>query len=262
VAFEVAHELRGPSDAPVLVLSGSLGTDRSMWDPQAEPLGDRFRVLRYDQRGHGASPVPPGPYSIADLGSDLLALLDRLAIERASLCGLSIGGMSSMWVAAHAPERVERVVLCCTAASLAPEVSAAYAERAATVREQGLAGIADAVVARWFTPRYRDACPDVVEWMRRRLLGTPPEGYAGCCEALAALDLRRELSLIEAPTLVLAGAEDPAIPPERVRLIADGVAGARFTSVPQAAHLASIERAELVTALMLSFLDPDEEEAL
>jgi 3-oxoadipate enol-lactonase len=259
MSCELSYEASGPATAPVLVLAGSLGTDRSMWDPQVAPLASRFRVVRYDLRGHGESPVPPAPYSVADLGEDLLALLDRLEIERASLCGLSIGGMTSMWVAARAPERVERMVLCSTTAWFGSAASAAYAERAAIVRERGLEELADSVVARWFTAKFREAERDVVARMRRILVATPPEGYAGCCEAIAAMDLRPELSSISVPTLVVAAEDDPATPPQHGRAVADGIAGAAFTVVPSAAHLASIERAELVTTLLLRFLHPEEE---
>ncbi len=212
---ELHHEFRGKRGSPALVFTGSLGTDLTMWMPQAELLKPRFCTLRYDIRGHGRSPVPAGPYSIDDLGSDLLALLDRLGIERASLCGLSIGGMISMWVAAHAPERVERLVLCCTSAQLGPP--SAWAERAATVRAEGVGAIADAVLARWFTPGFAEARPEVIERMRGILTATPPEGYAGCCEAIAEMDLRGDLPSVTAPTLVLAGSDDPATPPAHGR---------------------------------------------
>src|SRR5438270_3909234 len=190
-----------------------------MWRPQSDRLGERFRTLCWDVRGHGASEVPPGPYSMDDLGSDLIALLDRLEIERASLCGLSLGGMISMWLAAHAPERVERLVLCCTSAQLGP--ASAWTERAAAVRAAGVESIADAVLARWFTPEFGVAHPEVLRRMRRILAATPSEGYAGCCEAIAAMDLRSELPSIAAPTLALAGEQDPATPPEHLRRIAE-----------------------------------------
>jgi 3-oxoadipate enol-lactonase len=259
-ACEVRHEVSGPAGAPTLVLTGSLGTSSAMWDPQAGPLGERFRLVRYDVRGHGRSPVPPGPYEISDLGEDLIALLDRLEIERALLCGLSIGGMIGMWTAAHAPERVERLAVICTSAHLGP-AAAAYAERAATVRSQGVEAVADAVLERWFTPGFRQANPGFVARMREMLVATPREGYAGCCEALAAMDLRADLDKIRAPTLVLAGEDDLATPPEHGRAIAEGVSGAQLSVVSQAAHLASVERAEVVTSLLLRFLDPSEEEA-
>ncbi len=254
---ELRHEFRGKRGSPALVFSGSLGTDLTMWEPQAERLKPRFCTLRYDLRGHGSSPVPPGPYSIADLGGDLLALLDRLGIERASLCGLSIGGMISMWVAAHSPERVDRLVLCCTSAQLGPREG--WIERAATVRADGVGAIADAVLGRWFTASFAAAHPDVIERMRGILSSTDREGYAGCCEAIADMDLRDAITSISAPTLVIAGADDPATPPEHGRLIADLIPGARFEVISPAAHLATIERPDLTTAMILRFLSESEE---
>ncbi|MBV9194721.1 MAG: 3-oxoadipate enol-lactonase [Solirubrobacterales bacterium] len=249
------HELSGPADAPVLVLSGSLGTDLSMWDPQAQALSARFRLLRYDQRGHGRSPVPRGPYSIAELGQDLLALLDRLEIDRALICGLSIGGMTGMWVAAHAPERVQRLVLLCTSALLGP--AEMWRERAETVRTSGVEAIADAGLERWFTEGFRRRSPEIVARLRAALVATPPEGYASCCEAIAAMDLRGDLASIATPTLVVSGADDPATPPEHGRRIADAVAGARFEVIGPAAHLASVEQPERVTELILGFLNEE-----
>lgn len=257
---DVHYELRGPARAPLLLLAGSLGTDMSMWDPQVQALGDRFRLLRYDLRGHGSSPAPAGPYSIADLGDDLLALLDRIGIERANICGLSIGAMAAMWVAAHTPERLQRLVLCCTSARFDDEVRATYRERAALVRRGGLEPIADAVVSRWFTPSFMKTRPEAVERMRRVLIATSREGYAGCCEALAAMDLRSDLRSITAPTLVIAGQDDPATPPAHGRLIAENITGARLSIVSHAAHLANIERAELLTALLMRFVDRNETE--
>ncbi len=245
----------GPSDAPVLVMSGSLGTDRSVWGAQAEALADHYRVITYDLRGHGHSPVTAGPYDVADLGDDLLALLDRLEVENAFLCGLSIGGMASMWAAAHAPDAVDRLVVCCTTARFDLEARAAYRERGQTVREHGFAPIADAVLGRWLRPEFAEANPETAERLRGGLLATPREGYAACCEALATVDLRYDLTRIRAPTLVIAGADDMATPPEHGRLIADRVAGARLEVVADAAHLAPVEQAEAITGLIRGFLD-------
>ena len=256
---ELKYEFRGKRGSPALAFSGSLGTDLTMWLPQAEVLKPHFCTLRYDIRGHGSSPVPPGPYSMDDLGSDLVALLDRLGIERASLCGLSIGGMISMWVAAQAPERVERLVLCCTSAQLGPRES--WLERAALVRADGVEAVADAVLGRWFTPEFTRAHPDVIDRMRAQLVATPREGYAGCCEAIANMDLTPVLPSITAPTLVVSAAEDPSIPPEHGRRIASLIPGARFELVENARHIASIEQADLITSLIDGFLRPNEEEA-
>jgi 3-oxoadipate enol-lactonase len=252
VPVDLNYSLDGLEDAPVIVFTGSLGTDLTMWLPQSDRLGERFRTLRYDIRGHGASEVPPAPYSMSDLGSDLVELLDRLEIERVTLCGLSIGGMISMWVAAHAPDRVERLVLCSTSAQLGPP--SAWSERAATVRAEGVQAIADAVLARWFTLGFAAAHPEVIERMRRQLTATPREGYAGCCEAIADMDLRGDLPSVAAPTLVIAAENDPSTPPEHGRLVAELIPGARFEVIAPAAHIATIERPDLTTAMILRFL--------
>jgi 3-oxoadipate enol-lactonase len=181
-----------------------------------------------------------------------VALLDRLGIGRASLCGLSIGGMISMWVAAHAPERVHRLILCCTSAKLGPRES--WLERAAIVRADGVGAVADAVLDRWFTPGFAQSHPDVIDRMRAQLLATPREGYAGCCEAIAAMDLTGDLPSITAPTLVVSAAEDPSIPPEHGRRIAELIPGARFELVENARHIASVEQADVITALIDDFL--------
>jgi 3-oxoadipate enol-lactonase len=250
---EVHHLLEGPEEAPVLVLSNSLGTTLGMWDEQAPALSERFRLLRYDHRGHGGSPVPPGPYKIEDLGRDVLALLDRLGVERCSFCGLSIGGIVGMWLAGEAPERVERLVLCCTSARFAPDV---FDSRARTVHAEGVSAIADAVVERRGKPALRTNCPDVVEWARCMLLDTPAEGYAGCCEAIRDADLSGRIGTISVPTLVIAGADDPAAAPDQVELVRDSIPGASLEVIPGAAHLANIERPDAVTQAILDHLSP------
>ena len=247
-AVSVNHVLEGPEDTPILVLSNSLGTTLGMWDDQAPSLREQFRLLRYDARGHGDSPAPQGPYAIGDLGRDVLSLLDRLGIERASFCGLSIGGMVGMWLASEAPERFERLVLCCTAARLDPEP---WQTRAETVRAEGLGAIADAVVERWFTPQFRASRPETVQWAATMLRETDAEGYAACCEAIRDMDLRDRLASITAPTLVISGADDPAIPPEHGGFISEAVPGASFEVIPNAAHLANVEQPEKITRAVL-----------
>lgn len=241
--------LDGPERAPALLLCNSLGTTLEMWEPQVPALATRFRLVRYDRRGHGGSPVPPGPYSIEDLGRDAIALLDELGIERASFCGLSIGGMVGMWLASEAPERIDRVVLCCTAPILPPREQ--WLERATTVRAQGVAAIADASLDRWFTPL---APRSLVETFRTMLVATPAEGYAGCCEALADLDLRDRLAAIEAPTLVITGAEDPVAPPEAGELLAACISGARHVTVAGTRHIANAEQPSTFTQHLLAHL--------
>jgi 3-oxoadipate enol-lactonase len=250
-AIEVHHLLEGPEDAPVLVLSNSLGTTLEMWDEQTPVLSERFRLLRYDHRGHGGSTVPPGPYKIEDLGRDVLVLLDRLEVERFSFCGLSLGGMVGMWLASEAPELVERLVLCCTSARFAPDT---FDSRARTVRADGVGAIADAVVERWFTPAFREGRPEIAEWARRMLLEMPDEGYAGCCEAVRDADLSDTLGTISASALVIAGADDPAAPPDQAESIRDSIPGASLQVVSEAAHLANIEQPEAVTQAILDHL--------
>ncbi len=245
--------LDGPPGAPVLVLGGSLGTTSAMWTPQLAELASRFWVVRYDHLGHGGSLAPPGPYSIDQLGRELLALLDELVIERASFAGLSLGGMVGMWVAAHAPERVQRLALFCTSARLGP--AEMWHQRAAAVRASGVPAVVDAVMARWFTPAFARERPEVVAAHREMVTGTPAEGYAGCCEAIAAMDLRADLGSITAPTLVVAGAQDPATPPPHAELIASAIPGARLVVLDPAAHLATVEQPERASRLLLDHLE-------
>jgi 3-oxoadipate enol-lactonase len=248
---DVHHIVVGPSDAPTLVLSNSLGTTLAMWDPQVPAFAERFRLVRYDTRGHGRSPVPTPPYDIADLGADLLALLDRLEIERVSVCGLSLGGMTALWVAANAPDRVDRLVLCSTSARLGPPE--AWAERAAAVRAGGMTAVADSVVRRWFTEAFAAREPEVVEGFRAMLRSQPADGYAAACGVVERMDLVPSLGAIRAPTLIIAGDDDPATPPEHARRIADGVAGARVVTVG-ASHLLNVEVEEQVTRAALDHL--------
>lgn len=253
MSAHLAHTITGAAAAPVVVLGSSLGTTRAMWSPQIEALTERFRVVSYDHRGHGESDVPPAPYEIADLGRDLLAMLDALGIERFSFAGLSIGGMVGMWVASEVPQRVHRLALLCTSAALA--APAAWQKRAAAVRAGGMAAIATAVVAGWFTPRYAAAHAEVVERYVAMLLAAPVEGYIGCCEAIAEMDLRDRLTRIVAPTLVISAIQDLAIPPQHSEAIVAAVPGARLELIADAAHLASVEQPAAATRLLIDHLE-------
>lgn len=247
------HQLAGPPNAPALLLGSSLGTSHAMWEPQIVALSKTRRVIAFDHRGHGGSPVPAGPYAMSDLGGDVIALMDELGLERASYVGISLGAMLGLWLAVHAPERIECLILIGGSAHVPP--AAAWHERAATVREAGsTAVLAETVVERWFTPAYVREHPDVVERFRAMIAATPAEGYAGCCEAISGHDEREALPTITAPTLVMAGAEDPSIPPEHGRAIAAAVAGAHFQLIEPAAHLASVEQADAVIAAIADWL--------
>ena len=246
------HRSDGPSKAQVLALPSSLGTTTKLWDANVPAWSETFRVLRYDQRGHGGSDVPPAPYSIEDLGRDFIALLDELGIDRVSFCGLSLGGATAMWLAVHAPERIDRLVLACTSPRFGE--SQGWLDRAAIVRENGLEAIADTVLERWFTPRLGREQPRVVARFRELFVRTSPEGYAGCCEALAAWDFRHALGQIEAPTLVIAGAEDTATPSDHAQLLADRIPKARLVVLPGAAHLGNVERSHAFSSLVTEHL--------
>lgn len=252
MTVNVDHVVEGPEDAPALVFSNSLGTTRQMWGAQAAALSRSFRVVRYDTRGHGGSPVPEGPYSVADLGADVVALLDRLGLERASFCGLSIGGATGIWLGVNAADRFERLVLCCTAAELGPRQQ--WIERAALVRVDGTAPLADATMDRWFSPEFQEAEPERVKEMREALIATPAEGYAGCCDALRDFDMRAELGEVSVPTLVIAGDDDPVGTPERSHELADGIPEARLEVIAHARHLAAVEQTEAVSDALLEHL--------
>jgi 3-oxoadipate enol-lactonase len=246
------HRLRGPEGAPVLVLSNSLGTTQELWGHQVPRLVEHFRVLTYDHPGHGASPLPEHPCTVEALVHGLLELLDELGLERASVCGVSLGGMVAMTLALKTPERVERLVLACTSAYLGPPEP--WLDRARTVRTAGMEAIADVVVARWFTPEFAREEPETVARFRAMLAATPPEGYARCCEAVGAWDARESISAIAAPVLVVAGDEDPATPVAHAELIASRVAESRLVVLERAAHLANVERADAFTAAVLEHL--------
>jgi len=251
---ELRHLIEGPEDAPALVLANSLGTTLAMWDAQIPALSEGFRLVRYDHRGHGGSPVPEPPYAIEDLGRDVLAMLDGLGIERFSFVGLSIGGMVGMWLASEVPERISRLVLVCTSALLGPKE--VWDERISVSRKDGVGALEDAVLERWFTPEFRAARPETVERVGRDLRETSAEGYAGCCAAIRDMDLRSRLGSIRAPTFVISGSDDPSTPPEHGEFIHDGISGSEFMVVEQAAHLANIEQPETVNRAILEHLDP------
>jgi 3-oxoadipate enol-lactonase len=246
------HRFDGPAEAPVLVLSNSLATDLTAWSANLPAWTSSFRVLRYDQRGHGGSEVPPGPYSLELLGRDVLELLDAAAVDRASFCGLSLGGATGMWVAVNAPNRIERLVLACTSPRFGePEQ---WLDRARIVRSEGLEAIADALLGRWFTPRFHREREAVVRRYRAALVGTSAEGYAACCDALAAWDFRDQVGEIAAPTLVIAAAEDPTVPPEQAAQLADAIGGSRLVVLESAAHLANVEQPEAFSAAVSEHL--------
>jgi 3-oxoadipate enol-lactonase len=247
----IRYRLDGKPGAPAIVFSNSLGTNLSMWDPQVSALQGEFRILRYDTRGHGLSAVPPGPYSQEQLGNDILTLLDAVEIRHAHFCGLSMGGQAGIWLGANAPDRFARLVLCDTAAHIGnPEI---WNARIAAIRAGGMPVIVAGAIERWFTARFIAQSPEVVAWVRRMILDTPPQGYIACCEAIRDADLTEQASRVLAPTLIISGTHDPATPPAQGRSLASMIRGARYLEL-DASHLSNIEAASRFTSALREFL--------
>ena len=250
-ATELFHRLDGPEGAPVLLLSNSLGTTHAMWEAQMAALTPHFRVLRYDSRGHGRSAVPPGPYTMEMLGRDALALTEALGIERFSFCGLSKGGMVGQWLGINAGDRLERLVLCNTAAHVGqPEM---WNQRIAAVEKGGMEALVDAVIDRWFTKAFQAADPQAVAGVRRQILSIPPAGYAACCAAVRDVDFLAALGGIATPTLVINGLADVALPPALGEAIAERIPNCGLVGL-DAAHLSNIEAREAFNGTLLDFL--------
>ncbi len=251
MTVELAYSLIGDRDKPLLVMSSSLGTTRAMWESQ-HVLQSRCSLLLYDHRGHGASPAPAGPYTMDDLGADVIAMLDTVGAATVSFCGLSLGGLVGLWLASHHPQRIDRLVVMCALARLEPV--SRYADRALAARSNGMASIAADVVSRWFTPRFVEHHRALVDAFTATLAGLSSEGYASCCEAIASTDLRRNISRIDAPTLLIAGADDPIVTPAAAVMFGPSFREASVAVVPDAAHLVNVEQPDIVNQLVLEHL--------
>lgn len=243
----------GPAGAPVLVLGNSLGTTGELWLPQLATFRKHFRVVQYEHRGHGRSPAPPGGYTMAELGGDVLRLLDELGTGPVAYCGVSLGGMIGMWLAANAPDRISALAVLCTTARMPDQ--AFWIDRAARVRASGLAPLAGGVVGRWFTPAFAARDPATpARFIATLTSDVDPVGYAGCCDAIAAMDLLPALPAVTAPTLVIAGSEDPATPPWLGAVIARAIPDARLRVIRGASHLANVSQPSEVTVALTSHL--------
>ena len=247
----IHYRLEGPDGAPVLAFSNSLGANYSMWDAQAPEFQKNFRMLRYDTRGHGQTSVTPGPYSIGQLGEDVVALADALALDRFHFCGLSMGGMIGMWLGVNAPERLNKLVLCNTGAKIG--TSEGWGSRIEAVRKGGMKAVASAVIERWFTPGFREKNPAAIAGTLKNLEETSPLGYAACCLAVRDFDYREQLKSIGVPALVIAGTHDPATPPADGRFLSGLIQGARYAEL-NAAHLSNIEDRDRFNSEVGAFL--------
>jgi len=247
----IHYAIEGAEGAPVLAFSNSLGTNYSMWDLQAQELRKRFRILRYDTRGHGQSAGPPGPYTIEQLADDFLGLLDALQLGAVHFCGLSMGGMIGMRLGIHAPGRLRKLVLSNTGPKIGTHEI--WKSRIETVEKDGMKPIAAGVMERWFTPAFRAKAPRTVAQIQKMLEEANPDGYAACCAAVRDYDCRTQLEKIGAPTLVITGAHDPATPAEDGRFLADHIRGAQYAEL-DAAHLSNIEDGARFTGELAAFL--------
>jgi 3-oxoadipate enol-lactonase len=251
-AFRITID--GDAAAPPLILSNSLGTTLEMWDPQVAASAQDHQLIRYDARGHGGSPVTMGPYSFADLGQDVLAVMNALDIPKAAFCGISMGGHTGLWLGIHAGSRFNTIAVCNSAAKIGTPQG--WNERAAMVREGGQASmraLAESSPGRWFSADFVHTHPAQVQRAQAWIAGIAPEGYAACCEALAASDLRDDLGRITTPTLLLAGASDPVTTVADAKAIQAGIAGAQLALVP-ASHLSNLEAPREFDQAVLHFL--------
>jgi 3-oxoadipate enol-lactonase len=248
----IHYVLEGQSGSPVLMFSNSLGANYSMWDPQAREFHKKFRLLRYDTRGHGQSSATPGPYSIEQLAKDVVSLLDELNLARVHFCGLSMGGMIGMWLAVSAPERLNKLVLCNTGAKIG--TLDAWNARIEAVRKNGMKSIAPAVVERWFTPAFRQKSPALISNTHKMIEEANADGYAACCAAIRDCDYREQVAAIRTPTLVISGAHDPATPPADGRFVAQQIPGAHYAEL-NAAHLSNIEDQDRFNQELAVFLN-------
>lgn len=243
----------GNPQGPPVLLAPSLGTTMAMWDELAAALRERYRVIRIDTRGHGGSPVPDGPYTTAELAGDVLALADRLGIERFAMVGLSLGGAIAQTLALHAPERLDAMLLCCTGPSFGDPEN--WRQRAASVRADGMGQLVDPTRERWFTPEFPRTNPERAEELLEQIATTPPEGYAACCEALATFDVTDQLERIVVPTRVIIGADDAVSPPSVGRALRDGIPGADIVVIDDAAHIANVAQPETFNTAVLEHLE-------
>jgi 3-oxoadipate enol-lactonase len=247
--MRLSYEETGPADAPVVLLGSSLGATREMWAPQVDVLAKRFRVVAFDHRGHGGSEVPDGPYTIDDLGGDVLELLDSLDVDQGSYVGISLGGAVGLWLAENAPGRFHRFVLICPPSNPAATPQT-WTDRAAQVRAEGTQAIVDATLGRWFLPDFKED----VEPVRQMLRDCPDEGYAACCEALSTTNLLPGLADVTAAVLLITAESDTSVPPETVVPLAGQIPGARLEIIENAAHLVTYSHPEVVNSLLLAHL--------
>jgi len=252
--IDVNYTLEGPSGAPTVTMSHSLATDLSMWDPQAKALATRYRVLRYDTRGHGGTDAPSGAYSLTQLADDARGLLKALGIARTHWVGLSMGGMIGQTLALSAPEQLQSLSLCDTSSRIPAEAKALWDERITVAATKGMEPLVEPTIARWFTPKFVESRPDVVNPVRDMIRRTNGRGYGGCCQAIRALDLTERLSSVTLPTLIIVGAQDVGTPVAASKAIQERIKGSELVILDPASHLSNLEQPEAFTKALQTFL--------
>ncbi|MGH6949850.1 MAG: 3-oxoadipate enol-lactonase [Vitreimonas sp.] len=252
--IEINYELHGKEGAPWLVLSHSLACSVRMWDEQIAALGDRYRILAYDTRGHGASDAPPGPYTLELLADDLKGLLDHLRISRAHFCGLSMGGMIGQTFALKYPGVFASLALADTTSRFSAEVWPLWQERIRTAESQGMGPLVEPTLGRWLTESYRKANPGPAQRIARLIASTPVAGYVGCCHAIPKINLSARLKEIRCPVLVIVGEQDPGTPLAMAREIHENAPGSKLAVLPNAAHLSNLEQPAAFNRVLGDFL--------
>jgi 3-oxoadipate enol-lactonase len=250
---DIAYRFDGPKEGRVILVANSLMANGSMWDWNLAALADRYRVLRYDKRGHGGSGVSPGPYSIAQLADDAVGLLDALGIEKVHFMGLSIGGMIGQQLGARYPERVYSLALCNSASEMPPR--SLWEERFEIARTQGIAGLVDGTIKRWFTAPFIDRAPQDIEKVRQMILGTNVDGYMACGSAVRDMAQSTMLLKIKTPTLVLSGQYDPACTVDQGTVLHRLIDGSKMVVLKDAAHLSNIEQPAAFNSAVREFID-------
>ena len=253
--IQINMELSGKKDAPVVVLSHSLGSGMLMWEPQLKALEPHYRVLRYDMRGHGQSDAPEGAYTLEQLAADVTGLLDALEIDAVHFVGLSIGGMIGQCLGLNHADRLKSLVLCDTASVIAEENRPLFEERKQIARDRGMSALVDGTLARWFTEPFLQAAPPAVDRIRRQFLATPVAGFNGCSDAILGLDYLQGLSEIKVPCLIVVGENDPGTPVAASEAIHARIPQSKLVVLPAAAHLSNIEQAAAFNSHLLRFLE-------
>jgi 3-oxoadipate enol-lactonase len=253
--LHVNCQLSGAEQAPLLVLSHSLASSGIMWEQQMQALVAGYRVLRYDTRGHGGSDAPAGPYTLDELGDDVVAMLDVLDIERVHWVGLSMGGMIGQNLALRYPERLSSLVLCDTTSRIPEEARSMWDDRIAVAEKNGMEPLCGETMERWFTPPFLEENGPELKSIREQFLGTPTSGYVGCCQAIRELDYTERLAGLTLPVQLIVGADDPSAPPEASRTIQRMVSGASLTVIDNGSHLCNVEQPAAFNRALLGFLD-------